>query len=564
MKRKSPSPHAGRGGSLLPRAARTSKAMLSVLLTASWALFQQPAAAEVKVPQILGDHMVMQRQMPVPVWGTDTPGQKITVKFRDQTKETTAAADGKWMVKLDPLQAGGPEKMVIVGSSQLILNDILVGEVWVGSGQSNMANSVSIGLENGKRFNAPDTKLASLAAATYPQIRMYTSKGAGHDQWQEAAPANIPQFSGLLFSFGVPLQRELNVPVGLVVGAVGGTPSCMWLSKEAYQTDAACTDSVKKFATTYPFDELQKKYEADKAAYDQALAASQGTENKPRLVQPRPPGKAGEPLPGWKVGDHFESRIRPLIPYAMRGVLWDQGESGTGLVGVAPYTLMGALIHSWRKDWGQGDFPFLYVQKPSGGGLAWDANDPVTSQADKFAPVVGKGPRPNDVSGFSRETFLKIMKYPGASMVASSDLGGGTHPTNKSGYGERAVRAAMGAVYGKKIEIYGPLYESHAIEGDKVRIKFTHTGDGLAFRNGDKPQGFAIAGDDQKFVWADAAIDGTTVVVSSPAVPKPAAVRYAWSAAIPWANLFSKGGLPAQAFRTDAWPVPSDLLRAGK
>jgi sialate O-acetylesterase len=255
----------------------------------------------------------------------------------------------------------------------------------------------------------------------------------------------------------------------------------------------------------------------------------------------RRPSRSSPPITTW----------RTFIPFGIRGVLWDQGESGTAITGVDQYTLMGALIRGWRKEWGQGEFPFLYIQKPSGGGCAWDPSDPVTDQADKFTPLPAKAP----ADGAYRELHIRIMNHPNTAMVTSSDLGPFTHPTNKSGYGTRASRVALGLVYSKKVEIYGPTYKDHVVKGNKVHVTFAHVGPGLAFRHGDKPQGFALAGDDKVFHWADAVIEGDTVVLSSDKVAKPAAVRYAWASRHPWANLFSKDGMPALPFRTDGLTV---------
>jgi sialate O-acetylesterase len=213
---------------------------------------------------------------------------------------------------------------------------------------------------------------------------------------------------------------------------------------------------------------------------------------------------------------------------------------------------VGALIGGWRKAWGQGDFPFLYVQKPSGGGCAFDYTQPMNRLAEKFAPLPGNVPGA-PAADYSHEVFARIMKYPNTHMVISSDLGSGIHPPNKSGYGARALQVALATAYGKKNEYLGPMYASHAIDGAAVTLTFTHTGKGLAFVNGDALQGFMIAGEDKKFVWADAAIKGDHVVVSSAKVPHPSAVRYAWSGTFPWANLFNQDGLPAQPFRTDDW-----------
>jgi len=217
---------------------------------------------------------------------------------------------------------------------------------------------------------------------------------------------------------------------------------------------------------------------------------------------------------------------------------------------------MGALIRGWRREWGQGDFPFLHIQKPSGGGCAWDKKgDPVTRLAGDFTEKLPARIRPGD--GNYRKMHIRIIQYPKTFMVTASDLGGGIHPLNKSGYGARACRVALGAVYGKDVEIYGPVYDSHKIEGATIRITFKHVGKGLAFKGGDKLQGFAIAGADGVFHWADARIDpstgsgqaGETVVVSCDKVSKPTAVRYACANQCAWANLFNKDGLPALTFQ---------------
>ncbi len=517
---------------------RHSTLRAAILLAAGLAILAAGASAEVKLPQALSSHMVLQREMPVPIWGTAAPGEKVTVKFRGQEAAATAGQDGKWTVKLQPLQAGGPDKLTVAGTNTITLDDVLVGEVWVGSGQSNMAGTVS-------GYAKSDDGLTKMAAAPYPRMRLLKIGGT----WQEATPESINGFSAILFAFGQRLHEDLKVPVGLAVGAVGGTPSGNWLSPEALAADAACKEVVKKFAAKYSFDDAKKKYERDLAAWEKAAAETKkGGEKQPR--KPDLPVQAGECQRG-TTGNLYQIHIRPLIPYAIRGVLWDQGESGTAILGVDQYTLMGALIRGWRQEWGQGDFPFIYIQKPSGGGCAWDTADAVTSKGEPFATLPAAVPATND--GIYRETHIHIMQYPGTAMATATDLGPGVHPTNKSGYGARAARVALGMVYGRPVEIYGPLYQSFKVEGDRIRITFAHVGQGLAARHAEKLQGFAIAGEDKVFQWADAVIDGSTVVVSSGKVAKPAAVRYAWGATHQWANLFNKDGLPALTFRTDSW-----------
>ena len=478
----------------------------------------------------------------------------MTVTFRDQQKSVQADARGKWIVKLDPVKLGNPATLTVAGTNTITINDVLVGEVWVGSGQSNMDTSADIYMQDTTAGAPPapagdvvlsplkdavnknhiaDTVLVEMAKSDYPQLRLVDMK-SGHG-WMEANPKTIPHFSALLFVFGARLQKELNVPVGVIFAALGATSSEQWVSKDAYQTDEACKEVIARFASTNSFP----------------------TDGKPPSPN-RPlfhPGDVTRDItkPNKNIGDLYELYVRPITPYAMRGVLWDQGEGGSGIFGLDPYSLMGALIRGWRKDWGQGDFPFIYMQKPSGRGCAWNPADPVTRLAEPFTPTLPKAP-PVTHRGIARENFIRILQYPNTAMVSTSDLGFGTHPINKSGYGTRACRVALGAVYGRKIEYYGPMYDSFKVEGNQIRVLFKHVGQGLAFRYGDKLQGFAIAGADKTYHWADARIDGETIVVSSPEVPAPVAVCYAWDANHMWANLFSKDGLPALEFRTDDWP----------
>ena len=509
----------------------------SPLFASLLALCAASACAEVTLPPAISDHMVLQRDVAAPVWGMASAGEEVSVSVAGQTKTAIADAKGRWKVTLDPLKVAEGLTLTVKGKNTVTVQDVSVGEVWLGSGQSNMDMHVN-------SYTNGDPVLAVAAVATHPKLRLLHK---GRKGWEEATPANNAQFSALLFAFGVPLQRELGVPVGLMVGAVGGTPSGYWLTEEMYRSDIACQAQAQEFAKTYDFDAAKRKYEAQLAEWK--VAAEKAKQEKGKVPRaPVPPAKAGES--SGRIGSLYEAHVRPYAPYAIRGVLWDQGESGTAITGVDQFNVMGALIKGWRKEWGQ-DFPFLYVQKTSGGGTAWDLEDPVTRNASKFSPLPAQVP--GNGEGLYRELHIKIQQHPKTAMVTSTDLGSGTHPTNKSGYGERAARVALGFVYGKTVEIVGPSYASHVVEGNKVRVKFTHVGQGLAVRHSDKLQGFMIAGADKKFVWADAVLEGDSVVVSSPKVANPAAVRYAWSGISPWANLFNKDGLPALTFRTDDW-----------
>lgn len=508
-------------------------ALLALCVSGVW--------AEVKPNAMFSNQAVLQQQTDAPVYGTANAGENVTVEFRGTTRTTATGPDGKWLLRIPTGAAGGPFTLKI---NNLTLEDILVGEVWVGSGQSNMDMVVG-------NYTAGDEVLKKLAeGGPYPQLRLARRRAGG---WTDSSPANAARFSALCFAFGLQLQQQLGVPVGLLVGAVGGTPSGFWLSEQAFADDQPCRDVIAKYAATYNFETALKNYDVQVKDYEAKLAKWKENEADNKAKNIRPPGAPRKPVKAGecygKVGNLYEANIRPFLPYAIKGVLWDQGESGTAIEGVDQYTLMGALIRGWRKEWQEPDFPFLYVQKPSGGGPAWDYTDPVSMRANKLAPLPAQIPD----SGHWREIHLRIREYPHTYMVTATDLGDGVHPVNKSGYGARAARVALGAVYGRPLEYYGPLFKEARPDGARLVVSFTHVGKGLAFKGGDKLQGFAIAGDDHRWVWADAAIVGDTVVLTSPLVAKPVGVRYAWGQTHPWANLFNQDGLPAQAFRSVTW-----------
>jgi sialate O-acetylesterase len=465
----------------------------------------------VKLPPFISSHMVLQRGMNVPVWGTAAPGEKVTVTFRDQEKSATADAGGRWRVKLDPLAPGPAASLTVAGRNTLTLTDVLVGDVWVGAGQSNMAKPAGV-------FVKTDPDLSRIVEQAHPDIRLASAT----TPWVPAEPKTSVRFSALMLAFGAKLHDDQKVPVGLFVGAMGSTATRTWLSEAMLEADPA-----------------------SKALRDETPAGGNGKPDKPNAVP--------------TTGSLYGTMIEPFVGFAIRGVLWDQGEEGTGFPRMDAYTLTSALFKGWRKAWGQGDFPFLYVQKPSGGGCAWDyCLDPKTQAQGGLAPLPAAVPRTEGGDMTIRESYVRLLDVPHTAMVISSDLGGGLHPIDKSRYGARAALVAQGVVYGGPVEYYGPHYASHAVEGDKLRIRFTHVGKGLTFRNGDKLQGFAVAGENRKWAWADARIDGDSIVVSSPQVPKPVAVSYAWARSFPWANLFNKDGLPAISFLAAPWEAASD------
>lgn len=523
------------------------------------------ASADVTLPDIIGSRMVLQREMPVPIWGTAAPNEKVTVKFRDQQKTATADAKGKWLVKLDPLKLGEPATLTVTGNNTLTLTDVLVGEVWVGSGQSNIDTPV-------QAYTAQDSALKEAIGKANPQLRLYHSpRNIG---WKETKPDelarfeehHVSRFSAQLFYFGLLLQKELNVPVGVIEAAKGGMPSGVFISQEGFNTDPDIQAMLAKWDKEHPFDVEQKRYETAlekwKTDIAAAIAASPAgspnlTNNQPVLSstdsidkailkkypQPKPPIRSAD----IKTGEVLEVVVRPIIPFAIRGVLWDQGESYAGIPhNIGQNLLMPALIRSWRKDWGQGDFAWIFVQKQNGGGCALNPADPVNMGAKPFEPL----PKDPPAAGYQFKEGFSLPPLTNTFLTITTDLVPGVHPINKSGYATRDCRVAMGGVYGKSIEYYGPMFQDFKVEGNKVRISYTHVGKGLTVPANQKLQGFAIAGEDKKFHWADAVIEGQNVVLSSPEVPTPVAARY-WPDA--WANLFNIDGLPAFGFRTDSW-----------
>ncbi|MFT5130720.1 MAG: sialate O-acetylesterase [Rhodothermales bacterium] len=481
--------------------------------------------AKLVVDRMFSSYMVLQQEMAVPIWGTAAPGGEVTVSFRDQSVATQANTDGKWSLKLAALKLGAPATLAVSGDGDtLSFEDVLVGEVWIGSGQSNMA-----GRAGGYAKNDPT--LAMIATSgPYPQIRLYSGS------WKVADAKTIPAFSALHVSFGHALHDELKVPVGLIVGAVGGTPSGRWLSQEMAAASPALNAQLKA-KMGIEADEIAAAHVAAKATYSDVVRKAKADGKK----APRFPGPN-------LLGDLYAKHIEYIVPYGIRGVLWDQGESKTQIAGVDQYTTMSALIAGWRGVWSQGDFPFLHVQKPSGGSSAWNPKNWVNRGARAFNATLPRahGPAPSALK--YQLDHIRMGTIKNAPLVQANDLGTGIHPQNKSGYGKRASRVALGAVYGKDVVILGPTYKSHAIEDSHIRVSFDNVGSGLGFRHAEELRGFEVAGEDGKWAWASAEIDGDSIIVSSADVPKPVHVQYAFNKDQSHANLFNKDGLPALLF----------------
>ncbi len=491
-----------------------------------------PAAAEVRLPNVFAPHMVVQRELEVPVWGWAEPDEKVTVTLAGQAREVTADADGKWMVRFEPIAGAGPYRLKVDGSSTIEVPDVLVGEVWLASGQSNMAWTVS------RSQNAAQ----EIAAAHYPKIRMFTAARTPAESpqddvegaWQVCSPETVGSFSAAAYFFGRELHQELDVPVGLIHSSWGGTPVQAWTSLDRQQEQAELKPLLDHWAQQIRewdarSQEAMKTWEARVA---QLKAA--GRTDFPRRPLPMPKPALSHHRPA----NLFNGMIAPLVPYGMRGAIWYQGESNAARYNANLYGMQLALmIADWRARWSQGEFPFLYVQLPN-------FRKPQEQPVETTGWVI------------VQEQMLQSLKVPGTGMAVTIDIGeaGNIHPQNKQDVGRRLAYWALAKVYGQDRVACGPLYQSMSRVGGKIAVKFDHVGTGLGVR-GEKLEGFAIAGSDQEFVWAEAEVAGPdTVVVSNADIAEPAAVRYAW-AENPKGNLVNSAGLPASPFRTDAWEL---------
>lgn len=624
------------------------------------------AAAEgatLRLPHVFSDHAVLQREKPVPVWGWAAPGASVTIGLAGQTRTATAGTDGRWQVAFEPLPLGAPVELTATsGTESVKVGDLLVGDVWVCSGQSNMQFGTN-GAINGAQ---------EVAAADLPKIRLLQVPLISSDKplsditnnWVVCSPQTVAGFTAVGFFFGRELNRTLDVPIGLIGTSWGGTPAESWTKREAL----AAVPELAHFTTAFDqamanFPVIKAKQEAELAARkttsaskdqddstwqqpaldtstwkDMTLpqlwektgltidgvvwfrhtveipAAAAGKDlalslgpiddadvtwfdgkevgktagwNIPRTYTipaalatagvhqiaiqvtdtgggggiygaptqltlgtaslagvwkyrvakeipeaPKPPMGPGNP---WLPTSLRNGMITPLMPYAIRGAIWYQGESNAGRAWQYR-TLFPTMIKDWRADWGQGDFPFYFVQ------LA-NFTQPKTEPGD------------SDWAELRDAQFNTLRTLPATGMASAIDIGEAAdiHPRNKQEVGRRLAQWAIAAVPGKQVEPSGPLFTTATVEEGRIRVAFDHLGGGLVAKDGPLKR-FSIAGEDKVFVWADAVIDGATVVVSSAKVSKPVAVRYAWENNPEGCNLVNQAGLPASPFRTDSWP----------
>ena len=522
----------------MPRAFRISSILVAAAIATS------TASADVKLPAIFGDHMVLQQQRTVPVWGWADAGEKVTVTIGGQSKSTTAGKDGKWRVDLGKLSSSKPLTMTVAGKNKLTISDVLVGEVWLASGQSNMA----------MRVNRCKDFQKEQAAAKFPNIRMFTvgrkpmtsPQADCTGRWVVCSPSTVAGFSATAYFFGRKLHRELKVPVGLINSSVGGTPVEAWTSLDAQiygktnrkpKIGQHDIDYVlrkwKKTIASYNAVDATKIYERKLARWKTDAKKARAAGKKPR----RRPRKPVDPkLSTHRPANLFNGMIAPLIPFAIRGAIWYQGEHNASREYPEIYGYqLHVMILDWRRRWNQGDFPFLFVQLPN---------------------FRNKQRKPVEPSGWVtvRDQMFETLSVRNTGMAITVDIGEARdiHPKNKQDVGKRLALWALGTTYKKKVVYSGPIPKAVEFDkkSDKVRVIYAHIGSGLKTSDGKAVRGFVLAGKDRKWVFANAKIVGNQLIVWSDKVKRPHSVGYAW-AANPDCNLINSAGLPATPFKED-------------
>jgi sialate O-acetylesterase len=489
------------------------------------------SGGDVRVPAIFGSHMVLQRDQKDRIWGWADAGDEVMVKINGQSHTVRAGADGRWQVTLEPMRAGGPYSLSIQGKNTLTFEDVLVGEVWICSGQSNMQWPVAA---------ARDADL-ELSATNHPRLRLISVPQVGTEepqydfkgQWQTCRADSVGEFSAVGYFFGRRLSETLDVPVGLINDAWGGSACEAWIRRDVLAANPKYAPLLQHWEQIEKdFPRASAEYESKLAAWRDAAAKAKGEGKEP---PPEPSNPADLMRGNFRLANIYNGVLKPTIGYGIRGVIWYQGESNAGRA-FQYRELFPLMIKSWRDEWGQGDFSFYWVQ------LADFMDESSEPKESEWAEL--------------REAQTMTLKLPKTGEAVIVDLGEAQdiHPRNKQDVANRLARWALSRDYGLNVAYQSPRFKALEKQGDKLVLRFDHVGGGLKSADVTEPRGFAIAGSDRKFVWAKAKILGQDAIeVWSERVREPVAVRYAW-ADNPVCNLYSAEGLPLTPFRSDDWP----------
>lgn len=497
--------------------------LLSCTVLCLLAFTSSDACSEVTLPKILSSHMVLQRGRPIHLWGWADPGEQVKATLRDTSASTTADKFGNWSLYLPAEKAGGPYTVTIAGTNTIVLSDVLVGDVWFASGQSNMQlplmgfpGSAVVNNADEEIHNATNPNLRLLLVPTIAKPYLQQDQGAA---WTLCTPETARTFSAAAYFFGRDIAAREHVPVGLIDSSYGGTPISAWISMKALGANASLTPVFAQWAHfSADHEELPRIVAAEKRELAAAKAAG----------RPAPEFPWHPNYDSWYPSWLYNAMVAPAIKFPIKGVIWYQGASDSRLDYAAMYEReFPALIDDWRSQWQEGSFPFLFVQI---------ANFTSTPQED-WAVV--------------REAQRRTLKVANTAMAVTIDIGNPTnvHPADKQDVGHRLALAARALAYGEQVEYSGPLYRQTTTDGSDLRVWFDHAASGLVAKGGPLT-GFEIAGQDHKFVSAIARIDGQSVAVSSPQVEKPEFVRYGWANS-PTVNLYNGAGLPASPFTSE-------------
>ena len=512
------------------------KSILSLLLLSPGLL-----CAELSVPHFFSDHMILQRERAAAIWGKADAGAEVSVTFKGKSASTKTDANGKWKAQIETgaADAKGAVLTISAGKDKLEIKDVLVGEVWFASGQSNMAYTMNRSPEYAGLI--AESRHPTLRVFNGPQVTAAENQDDIAGVWEASTPETVPTFSAVAFFFARKLHLELGIPVGVIESPWGGKPVETFTSREALNTlpgTKALVDALLKDEASYDQAKADAAYATKLEQWKATMAAAKGKSADERKRLPKKPDAPKRPLlTEGKPGVLFAAMIHPFVGYTMRGAIWYQGE-GNAKAGAVPYDqTLPLMINDWRKRWAD-EFSFYYVQLASyrAASTAPGTPDPWALVQDRMRLVLGTTPK----------TGMAIINDVGE----VNDI----HPKNKKDPGERLARWALAKDYGKELIYSGPLFKSSEVKDGAIRVTFDQSGAGLKSRDGGALKRFEIAGADKVWKWADAKIDGTdSVLVSSAEVKSPAAVRYAWASNPEGANLINSDGLPASVFRTDDW-----------